>query len=89
MKILFKSEEEEVLGNCPACNAHVTEMPKAYGCSNWRNGCKFTIWKTISKFRKQVSSMCNPMSELISVKKKEAAQFLFFGQLPFDSGKLL
>ena len=42
------SEKEEVLGNCPACNAHVIETPKAYGCSNWRNGCKFTIWKTIS-----------------------------------------
>lgn len=42
------SDKQEVIGNCPACNAHIIETPKAYGCSNWRNGCKFTIWKTIS-----------------------------------------
>jgi DNA topoisomerase-3 len=22
---------------------------KAYGCSNWRNGCKFVIWKTMAQ----------------------------------------
>jgi DNA topoisomerase-3 len=22
---------------------------KAYGCSNWKNGCRFVVWKTIAQ----------------------------------------
>ena len=36
------------LGTCPRCGAPVVETRKAYGCSAWRSGCKFAIWKTIS-----------------------------------------
>jgi DNA topoisomerase-3 len=36
------------LGPCPLCGAAVLEQEKSYGCSGWRNGCKFTIWKTIA-----------------------------------------
>ena len=39
------SEDVEVLGICPECGNGVVESSKAYGCSNWRNGCKFAIWK--------------------------------------------
>ena len=28
---------------CPICGAPIVENSKAYGCSNWKNGCKFTI----------------------------------------------
>ena len=48
----------EVLGLCPECNSPVVESAKAFGCSNWKNGCKFTIWKDdkyIASFEKQVS----------------------------------
>lgn len=34
----------KVIGKCPECGHDVIEGKKAYGCSNWRNGCKFTIW---------------------------------------------
>ena len=27
----------------------VVDGKKAYGCSNWRNGCRFVVWKTIAK----------------------------------------
>ena len=31
---------------CPICSqGQVTENEKAFGCSRWRDGCKFTIWK--------------------------------------------
>ena len=31
---------------CPLCKEGVvTENTKAFGCSRWREGCKFTIWK--------------------------------------------
>jgi len=36
------------LGACPKCGAPVLETKKAYGCSAWKNGCKFAIWKIIS-----------------------------------------
>ncbi len=33
------------LGICPHCGGIVLENSKGYYCNNWRNGCKFTIWK--------------------------------------------
>jgi DNA topoisomerase-3 len=36
------------LGVCPKCRAPVVETKKSYGCSAWKSGCKFAIWKTIS-----------------------------------------
>lgn len=35
----------ESLGVCPTCGSPVIEGTKGYGCSNWRSGCKFVIWK--------------------------------------------
>jgi DNA topoisomerase III len=36
------------LGPCPFCGSEVVEQEKSYGCSSWRSGCKFAIWKTIA-----------------------------------------
>jgi DNA topoisomerase-3 len=36
------------LGPCPLCGSEVLEQEKSFGCSGWRNGCKFAIWKTIA-----------------------------------------
>lgn len=36
---------KEILGKCPLCGHGVIEGTKGYGCSNWKNGCKFVIWK--------------------------------------------
>jgi DNA topoisomerase III len=38
----------EPLGKCPKCGSLVVETKKSYGCSGWREGCKFAIWKTVS-----------------------------------------
>lgn len=35
----------EVLGKCPVCSASIVEGQKGFGCSDWKNGCKFVIWK--------------------------------------------
>lgn len=35
----------EVLGKCPLCGHGIIEGQKGFGCSNWKNGCKFVIWK--------------------------------------------
>ena len=32
----------------PLCKAPVVEGQKSYSCSRWKEGCKFTIWKSIA-----------------------------------------
>ncbi len=44
----------EVLGTCPICGKAVVEYPKSYSCESGRDGCGFTIWKTIC--RKSIST---------------------------------
>lgn len=39
------SKTLELLGTCPECGGKVIEGKKGFGCSNWKNGCKFVIWK--------------------------------------------
>ena len=38
----------ESVGKCPKCGNDVVEGKKAYGCSAWKTGCKFVIWKTVA-----------------------------------------
>lgn len=42
----FPDAEDQSLGVCPSCGKPVIEGNKGYGCSGWRAGCKFTIWKS-------------------------------------------
>ncbi|HDR8054182.1 DNA topoisomerase [Bacillus cereus] len=35
----------EILGKCPVCSGSIVEGQKGFGCSDWKNGCKFVIWK--------------------------------------------
>ena len=35
----------ESLGNCPGCGSEVVEGEKGFGCTNWKGGCKFVVWK--------------------------------------------
>ena len=30
---------------CPICGKGVQESPTAFGCTAWRDGCRFTLWK--------------------------------------------
>lgn len=38
----------EAIADCPLCNGKIIETAKAYSCSEWRNGCKMAIWKTVA-----------------------------------------
>ncbi len=40
-----EAKKAEFLGKCPLCQHAVVEGQKGFGCSNWKNGCKFVIWK--------------------------------------------
>lgn len=35
----------ETFGKCPVCGHDIIEGQKGFGCSYWRSGCKFVIWK--------------------------------------------
>ncbi len=39
-------EQSEALGTCPKCGGEVIEGQKGFGCANWREGCRFVLWKT-------------------------------------------
>lgn len=44
-EVIRNKKPIEVLGKCPLCGHSVIEGQKGFGCSNWKNGCKFVIWK--------------------------------------------
>ncbi|OAH52545.1 MULTISPECIES: type IA DNA topoisomerase [Bacillaceae] len=44
-EVVTQRKTNEVLGKCPVCGHGVIEGQKGFGCSNWKSGCKFVIWK--------------------------------------------
>jgi len=37
------------LGICPSCKkGQIVEYEKSYGCTDYKNGCKYTIWKEVA-----------------------------------------
>ncbi|MED3924365.1 DNA topoisomerase [Priestia megaterium] len=44
-EVTSQRKPNEVMGKCPVCSHAVIEGQKGFGCSNWKNGCKFVIWK--------------------------------------------
>lgn len=58
------NEDVEVIGLCPECGQQVVENSKAYGCTGWKEGCKFTIWKN-DRF---LSSMKKKMTKTMAKK---------------------
>lgn len=48
-EVAKKKKGDERIGACPVCGGDIVDGRKAYGCSNWGNGCGFKIWKTIAQ----------------------------------------
>ena len=40
-----EASKADFLGKCPLCSNPVMEGKKGFGCTNWKNGCKYVIWK--------------------------------------------
>lgn len=40
--------KKETIGRCPLCSRDVVEFPKSYGCTGYKEGCKFAIWKEMA-----------------------------------------
>ncbi len=43
-----KKYPAKIIGECPLCKGSVLDFPKSFGCKNWKEGCKFTIWKVVA-----------------------------------------
>ena len=39
-------QAKEQIGVCPRCGRPVVEWEKSFGCTGYKEGCKFAIWKT-------------------------------------------
>ncbi|MDD2619196.1 MAG: DNA topoisomerase 3 [Syntrophomonadaceae bacterium] len=80
------------LGNCPLCGNSIIEGKKGYGCSGFRSGCKFVIWKNIAG---QEISLENINSILQSGRSQLIKGFiskkgtLFDACLRFDGDKIV
>jgi len=44
-EIIGLRDGQKGLGPCPLCSSEVIEGKRGYGCSDWKNGCKFVLWK--------------------------------------------
>jgi len=67
----------EILGKCPRCGKDIIESDRFYGCTGFKEGCKFAIWK------KQKQKMLAK----ISFTKTDAKRFL--SGKPTTKSKLL
>lgn len=48
----------KTLGKCPKCGSgEILENSKSFYCTNWRQGCKFSLWKnTVEVYGKTITS---------------------------------
>lgn len=74
-------KEYESLGKCPACKkGKIKENTMAFGCSEFKNGCKFTLWKKnmntfFERFGVQVTETYL-LNIIIAALKKEPLYFV-------------
>lgn len=64
----FESKDEpskKSVGPCPLCGKPIIETERAFGCSNWRSGCKYTIWKNDKYIAALGKEVTRPMVELL------------------------
>lgn len=69
-----REETEEILGLCPKCGEPVIENSKVYGCSDWKNGCNFAVWKND---RFLASMQKKPTKEMVKALLKDGKAEVF------------
>lgn len=58
--------KREPVGVCPRCGKPVIEGKQGFGCSGWKEGCKFVLWKTSMR----------PMFKNVTFTESDARKFL-------------
>ena len=82
----------EVAGKCPLCDGDVVRTKFGYGCSKYRDGCKFSMSKTICQ---RTISISNVRMLLASGRTSKIQGFVskngksFDAYLKLDNGKVV
>ena len=42
------NNDKTIVGQCPICGKDIVESTKSFYCSGFKDGCKFSIWKSIA-----------------------------------------
>ncbi|EMH2710124.1 type IA DNA topoisomerase [Clostridioides difficile] len=92
-----KKSTKPVIGKCPLCQGDIIENDKNFGCSNWKTGCKYAIWKN-DKYIKTLGKKVTPtmvkrllkegkveFKDLVSKKGSKYTAYLSYG-LDKDTG---
>lgn len=87
IKIEQASVESKAIGICPKCQkGNIVEGKKGYGCSEYKDGCNFVIWKEIAG--KKISlSIAKTLIEKRRTKKLEG--FISKAQKKFNASLIL
>ncbi|MBO5212881.1 MAG: topoisomerase C-terminal repeat-containing protein [Clostridia bacterium] len=72
----------DVAGICPACGGRVVRTKFGYGCENYKDGCKFSISKTICS---RTISMSNVKMLLATGKTSKIQGFISKNKKSFDA----
>ena len=72
----------EIVGKCPLCEKDVLRTKFGYGCSGYREGCKFSINKSICK---RVISVSNVKMLLATGKTSKIQGFVSKNGKSFDA----
>ena len=86
----MSKDAKSSLGACPLCGHPLQESEKAFGCSNWKNGCKFVIWKNQrgKKLTKtQVQSLLEKGVTPLIKNMKTASGESYDAKLTFDTNE--
>lgn len=76
--VVKKKKGATRIGPCPVCGGDIVDGRKGYGCSNWENGCRFVIWKTIAQ---------KPITPEIAVQLLETGATELLGGFKSKAGK--
>ena len=72
----------EHIGLCPLCGNEIINGRLGYGCSNYKNGCKFVIWKHICK---KTISITHAKALLANGKTNKISGFISKNNKSFDA----
>ncbi len=82
----------EDLGPCPVCQqGRIVATAKAWGCSRWREGCGFTLWREVGGKRLtdgQLKTLASgkPTSVIKGFKSRKPGGKPFSARLQWDAG---
>ena len=66
------NKEKEIIRKCPICGNFIYENQKSYYCSNYKEGCKFNLWKDAKYFDQTLKITKEKAKKLL---KGEKAKF--------------